>query len=187
MGPLRTCALLPEDRSALESPIVGLSALDRDQDSAFSRARNARFRDSNIFRSVFERVVGACLGAGLVGGEGFAVDANLIVADANKEQSIPGSEWSKERDAQEVGRAAKEYLATPDDAASAPGWQNLYDDAQGRAGASISPPAGRFDCDVESEMQPTAVIPAKIEPPAQPLSLLRLLRAVSGYWGRECH
>jgi hypothetical protein len=27
-------------------------------------------------------------------------------------------------------------------------------------------------------MQPTAVIPAKIEPPAQPLSLLRLLRAV---------
>jgi hypothetical protein len=45
------------------------------------------------------------------------VDANLIVADANKEQSIPGSEWSKERDAQEVGRAAKEYLATLGDAA----------------------------------------------------------------------
>jgi hypothetical protein len=94
-----------------------LSALDRDQDSAFSRARNARFRDSNIFRSVLERVVGACLGAGLVGEEGFAVDANLIVADANKEQSIPGSEWSKERDAQEVGRAAKEYLATLGNAA----------------------------------------------------------------------
>jgi transposase len=51
--------------------------------SAFSRARNERFHDSDIFRSVFERVVGACIGAGLVGGEGFAVDASLIVADAS--------------------------------------------------------------------------------------------------------
>jgi hypothetical protein len=47
------------------------------------------------------------------------VDAGLIVADANKQRSIPGSEWSKELDAQEVSRAAKEYLATLDDAASA--------------------------------------------------------------------
>ena len=96
----------------------GLSVEDKIPDhSAFSRARNDRFRDSDIFRSVFERVVGACLGAGLVGGEGFAVDASLIVADANKQRSIPGPEWSKELDAQEASRAAKEYLATLDDAA----------------------------------------------------------------------
>jgi transposase len=51
----------------------GLSIEDQIPDhSAFSRARNERFRDSDIFRSVFERVVGACIGAGLVGGEGFA-------------------------------------------------------------------------------------------------------------------
>ena len=37
--------------------------------SAFSRARNERFRDSDIFRRVFERVVGACIAADLVGGE----------------------------------------------------------------------------------------------------------------------
>ena len=56
----------------------GLSIEDKIPDhSAFSRARNERFRDSGIFRSVFERVVGACIGAGLVGGEGFAVDASL--------------------------------------------------------------------------------------------------------------
>jgi hypothetical protein len=85
--------------------------------SAFSRARNERFRDSDIFRSVFEHVVGTCIGAGLVGGEGFAVDASLIVADANKQRSIPGSQWSKEFDAEDVSRAAKEYLATLDDAA----------------------------------------------------------------------
>jgi transposase len=85
--------------------------------SAFSRARNERFGDSAIFRSVFERVVGACMRAGLVGGEGFAVDASLIAADANKQRSIAGSQWSKELDAQEVTRASTEYLATLDDAA----------------------------------------------------------------------
>ena len=43
--------------------------------SAFSRARNERFREGDVFRRVFERVVKACIAAGLVGGEGFAVDA----------------------------------------------------------------------------------------------------------------
>ena len=96
----------------------GLSIEDKIPDhSAFSRARNERFRESDIFRKVFERVVVACIGAGLVGGEGFAVDASLIVADANKQRSIPGSEWSKELDPQQASRAVKEYLATLDDAA----------------------------------------------------------------------
>src|SRR5215813_8286893 len=83
--------------------------------SAFSRARNERFRDSDIFRCVFERVVEACIAAGLVGGEGFAVDASLIVADANKQRSIPGSEWNKARDRHGASRAIREYLATLDD------------------------------------------------------------------------
>jgi hypothetical protein len=85
--------------------------------SAFSRARNERFRDSDIFRRVFERVVEACIAADLVGGEGFAVDASLIVADANKQRSTPGSEWNKARDQQGASRAVKEYLATLDCAA----------------------------------------------------------------------
>jgi len=85
--------------------------------SAFSRARNERFRDSDIFRRVFERVVEACIAADLVGGEGFAVDASLIQADANKQRSIPGSEWQKTRDPATASRAVKEYLATLDDAA----------------------------------------------------------------------
>ena len=85
--------------------------------SAFSRARNARFRDSDIFRHVFERVVGTCIAAGLVGGEGFAVDASLIQADANKHRSIPGAEWNKDIDPEQAHRAVKEYLATLDDPA----------------------------------------------------------------------
>jgi hypothetical protein len=51
---------------------------------------------------------------GLVGGEGFAVDASLIAADANKQRSVPGEEWQADADA---GRAVQEYLATLDDAA----------------------------------------------------------------------
>jgi transposase len=96
----------------------GLSIEDRLPDhSAFSRARNERFRDSDIFRSVFERVVEACIAAGLVGGEGFAVDASLIAADANKQRSIPGKDWDKNRASEKASRAVKEYLATLDDAA----------------------------------------------------------------------
>ena len=69
----------------------GLSIEDKIPDhSAFSRARNERFRDSDIFRRVFERVVETCITAGLVGGEGFAVDASLIAADANKQRCWQG-------------------------------------------------------------------------------------------------
>src|SRR6516164_275078 len=85
--------------------------------SVFCRARHERFRESNAFRRVFERVVEACIAADLVGGEGFAVDASLIAADANKQRSIPGPEWNKRRDSQRASRAMKEYLATLDDAA----------------------------------------------------------------------
>ena len=96
----------------------GLSIEDKIPDhSVFSRARHERFRESDIFRRLFERVVEACIAAGLVGGEGFAVDASLIVADANKQRSIPGSEWNKVRDAHGASRAVREYLASLDDAA----------------------------------------------------------------------
>src|SRR6202051_4361320 len=96
----------------------GLSIEDKIPDhSVFSRARNERFGDSAIFRSVFERVVGACIAAGLVGGKGFAVDASLIEADANKNRSIPGAEWNKDIDPEPARRAVKEHLATLDDPA----------------------------------------------------------------------
>jgi transposase len=86
----------------------GLSIEDKAPDhSAFSRARHERFRESDVFRRVFERVVQACIAAGLVSGEGFAVDANLIVADDNKQRSIPGTEWKKTCAGETAGRAMK--------------------------------------------------------------------------------
>jgi hypothetical protein len=62
---------------------------------------------------VFERVVEACIVAGLVGGEGF--DASLIEADANKQRSIAGQDWRKDHNPKSASRAVKEYLATLDD------------------------------------------------------------------------
>ena len=96
----------------------GLSIEDKIPDhSAFSRARHERFGGSDLFRQVFERVVETCIAAGLVGGDGFAVDASLIVADANKQRSVRGARWNRAIDPQTASRATKEYLATLDDAA----------------------------------------------------------------------
>jgi Transposase domain (DUF772)/Putative transposase of IS4/5 family (DUF4096) len=52
--------------------------------STFSVNRYGRFRDSDIFRQMFEAVVRACMDAGLVKGEGFAVDASVMEADASQ-------------------------------------------------------------------------------------------------------
>ena len=52
--------------------------------STFSVNRHGRFRDSDIFRQLFEAVVKACMDAGLVKGEGFAIDASVMEADASR-------------------------------------------------------------------------------------------------------
>jgi transposase len=85
--------------------------------STFSRNRHGRFRQSDILRHLFETVVERCLTEGLVGGEGFAVDASLIAADANKQRSIPGDEWQVQEHAVDASHAVQEYLVTLDDAA----------------------------------------------------------------------
>jgi IS5 family transposase len=84
--------------------------------STFSRNRHGRFRESDILRHLFESVVERCLAEGLVGGEGFAVDASLIAADANKQRSIPGDARRAQDDGADTHRAVKEYLATLDKA-----------------------------------------------------------------------
>jgi transposase len=84
---------------------------------AFSRNRHGRFRQSDILRHLFETIVERCMQEGLVGGEGFAVDASLIAADANKQRSVPGDQWRIDGFDADAGRAIREYLATLDDAA----------------------------------------------------------------------
>jgi len=78
--------------------------------STFSVNRHGRFRDSDMLRKVFEEVVCGCMTAGLVGGEGFAVDASVIEANASRFQRIEGSEvdWTPD---QKASRPVQEYLS----------------------------------------------------------------------------
>ena len=82
--------------------------------STFSKNRHGRFRQSDLFRRVFESVLRRCVEERLVGGEGFAVDASLIKADANRQKGIEGD---KGLPPDAAGRAIDEYLAVLDDAA----------------------------------------------------------------------
>jgi transposase len=82
--------------------------------SVFCRARHERFRESDALRRVFEAVVAKCIVAGLVGGEGFSIDASLIKADVDKKKRVPGDQpiaWPK---AEEASRAVREYLMALD-------------------------------------------------------------------------
>src|SRR6202521_4153019 len=82
--------------------------------STFSKNRHGRFRQSDLLRRLFETVLRRCINEGLVGGEGFAVDASLIEADANRQKGIEGE---KGLPPEATGRAVDEYLAVLDDAA----------------------------------------------------------------------
>jgi transposase len=78
--------------------------------STFSENRLHRFRDSDVLRHIFERVVAACMTAGLVGGEGFAVDASVMEANASRYHGQAPDEinWAEP---ERQTRAVKEYLA----------------------------------------------------------------------------
>src|SRR6516225_9539719 len=82
--------------------------------STFSKTRHGRFRDSDLLRRLFETVVSRCLAEGLVGGEGFAADASLIKADANRQRCVPGDQGLPP---EATSRAIDEYLSVLDDAA----------------------------------------------------------------------
>src|SRR5277367_63968 len=78
--------------------------------STFSENRLHRFRQSDVFRQIFERIVAACMATGLVKGEGFAVDASVIEANASRYHGKVPDEitWA---DPERRTRAVKEYLA----------------------------------------------------------------------------
>jgi hypothetical protein len=80
--------------------------------STFSKNRYGRFRESNIYRVLFEDVVGQCCSAGLVGGSGFAVDGSLIGGDAGRNRRVESVYAIREGRA--TTRPVREYLAALD-------------------------------------------------------------------------
>jgi len=75
--------------------------------STFSKNRHGRFRQSGVFRRVFEEIVQRCLEAGLVEGQNLAVDGTLVGANASQQSRVP-----RERLAEiaRVSRTVQEYL-----------------------------------------------------------------------------
>src|ERR1700724_1449589 len=79
--------------------------------STFSKKRHGRFRESDTFRHVFETVLKRCMSEGLVGGEGFAIDASVVKADAARPSAIPGAAMNQQAlGPAQASRAVREYL-----------------------------------------------------------------------------
>ena len=96
---------------------VGLQGAVPDH-SSFSKNRHGRFRESDLFRLLFEDVLRACMRAGLVSGEGFAIDASVIEADASRGRKADGKLASWPED-EKITRPVREYLAALDQAMQA--------------------------------------------------------------------
>ena len=75
--------------------------------STFSKNRHGRFRQSGVFREVFETIVRRCREAGLVEGQSLVVDGSMIRADASGESRVP-----RERlpEVAQVSRTVRQYL-----------------------------------------------------------------------------
>jgi transposase len=73
--------------------------------STFSKNRHGRFREADTFRFVFEQVLQRCMDEGLIGDEGFTVDASVVKADASKQKHHDDDDdWGS------GSRAINEYL-----------------------------------------------------------------------------
>lgn len=103
--------------------------------STFSKNRHGRFRDSEAFRFVFEEVLSRCIQEGLVGGEGFAVDASVVKADASKQRhKEDDDDWGGSGS---YARPVREYLASLDE---------VQQSGKPAKKVSLTDPAARWTC-----------------------------------------
>src|SRR6202162_375957 len=75
--------------------------------STFSKNRHGRFRQSGVFRKVFEEIVRHCLEAGFVEGRNVAVDGTLVGANASQQSRVPRE---KLVEAAKLSRTVQEHL-----------------------------------------------------------------------------
>lgn len=109
--------------------------------STFSKNRHGRFRASGAFRWLFDQVVRKCMAEGLVKGEGFAVDASVVAADASRQRRLgrDGLDWN---DRARSSRAVREYLEALDSESDDPVSRNVsFTDPQARWTAAPGGPA----------------------------------------------
>ena len=73
--------------------------------SSFSKNRHGRFRESGVFREVFEEIVRRCMQAGLVEGKHLTVDGTMIEANASPQSQVRPKEIAQ------IARSPQEYLS----------------------------------------------------------------------------
>lgn len=73
--------------------------------STFSKNRHGRFRESGVFREVFEEIVRRCVRAGLVEGKHLAVDGTMIQANASPQSRV------RPKEIVQIARSPQEYLS----------------------------------------------------------------------------
>jgi transposase len=84
--------------------------------SSFSKNRHGRFRDNDAFRALFDSVLRRCIAEGLVRGEGFAIDASTIKANAQRQRSQPGEPAIDWGNREQASRPIREYLTALEEA-----------------------------------------------------------------------
>ena len=120
--------------------------------STFSKNRHGRFRESGAFRHLFETVLQRCISEGLVGGEGFAIDASVVKADASRASGIAGAELPQRKlDSDGATRAVREYLEAVDQAV---GGRPETE----RKNVSLTDPAAEWTCDSGSQGESVGAI-----------------------------
>src|SRR5919106_364250 len=113
---------------------LGLSESVPDH-STFSKNRHGRFRESGVLRHLFEGVLQRCISEGLVRGEGFAADASIIKADAQRQRGVAGQDAAGCFKKDQASRAVREYLA---------GLQDANDAAHTPKNVSLTDPAATW-------------------------------------------
>ena len=111
--------------------------------STFSKNRHGRFRETDLLRKLFETVVARCMKERIVGGEAFAVDASIIVADAHRRRSV-----AKVEDLDPTSSRAVDGISV------GPGrrgvrWGDAHR-AEGDFGAAVTDPAARYTASANS-------------------------------------
>ena len=75
--------------------------------STFSKNRHERFKESGIFREIFEEIVRRCIQEDLVEGKNLSVDGTIVVADASRDSRIPREQLAE---AAKVSKTVQQYL-----------------------------------------------------------------------------
>ncbi len=106
--------------------------------STFSKNRHGRFRESSVFRDLFEAIVQQCVNVGFVQGERLSVDGTVIAADASSKSRVPREQLPE---AAKVSRTLREYLAEVETANPRPTSENQSLSAEGGKISSSDPDA----------------------------------------------